>query len=194
MRTRPTALRVSFGLVVATLVLSAVSATARQISAGILATSKDLDTWTNYYDDSRQTEKGLSLILRGKGGESRLSFSARLEGRFPKNPPGEVRLQASADPRVNPNTQRTPALEFFVVDQKEKKPWSIDLTSQLTVDNPAPGAMISDAIGHMKAADFTRLVKAGTIHANIFMVDVEFRQDQIRALEKYADSIFLKEK
>lgn len=194
MRTRPSALRVSFGLVVATLVLSAVSTNARQISAGILAASKDLDTWTNYHDDTRETEKGLSLVLRGKGGESRLSFSARLEGRFPKNPPATVRLQASADPRINPNTQRTPALEFFVIDAKDKKPWSLDLTSELTVDNPAPGAMISDAIGHMRGADFTRLVKAKTIHANIFMVDVEFRDDQIRALEKYADSIFLKEK
>ena len=193
MRTRPTALRVSFGLVVATLVLSSFSVSARQISAGVLATSKDLDTWTNYYDDSRQTEKGLSLVLGGKGGEMRLSFSARLEGRFPKNPPASVRLQASADPRINPNTQRTPALEFLV-DAKEKKPWSIDLTSELTVDNPAPGAMVNDAIGHMRGADFTRLVKAKTIRANIFMVDVEFRQDQIRALEKYADSIFLKEK
>jgi hypothetical protein len=193
MRTRPTALRVSFGLVVATLVLSGFSVSARQISAGILATSKDLDTWTNYYDDSRQTEKGLSLVLGGKGGEMRLSFSARLEGRFPKNPPASVRLQASADPRINPNTQRTPALEFLV-DAKEKKPWSIDLTSELTVDNPAPGAMVNDAIGHIRGADFTRLVKAKTIRANIFMVDVEFRQDQIRALEKYADSIFLKEK
>jgi hypothetical protein len=193
MRTRPTALRVSFGLVVATLVLSGFSVSARQISAGVLATSKDLDTWTNYYDDSRQTEKGLSLVLGGKGGEMRLSFSARLEGRFPKNPPARVRLQASADPRINPNTQRTPALEFLV-DAKEKKPWSIDLTSELTVDNPAPGAMVNDAIGHIRGADFTRLVKAKTIRANIFMVDVEFRQDQIRALEKYADSIFLKEK
>ena len=145
------------------------------------------------YDDSRQTEKGLSLVLGGKGGEMRLSFSARLEGRFPKNPPASVRLQASADPRINPNTQRTPALEFLV-DAKEKKPWSIDLTSELTVDNPAPGAMVNDAIGHIRGADFTRLVKAKTIRANIFMVDVEFRQDQIRALEKYADSIFLKEK
>jgi hypothetical protein len=193
MRTRPTALRVSFGLVVATLVLSSFSVSARQISAGMLATSKDLDTWTNYYDDSRQTEKGLSLVLGGKGGEMRLSFSARLEGRFPKNPPASVRLQASADPRINPNTQRTPALEFLV-DAKEKKPWSIDLTSELTVDNPAPGAMVNDAIGHIRGADFTRLVKAKTIRANIFMVDVEFRQDQIRALEKYADSIFLKDK
>jgi hypothetical protein len=193
MRTRPTALRVSFGLVVATLVLSSFSVSARQISAGVLATSKDLDTWTNYYDDSRQTEKGLSLILGGKGGEMRLSFSARLEGRFPKNPPASVRLQASADPRINPNTQRTPALEFLV-DAKEKKPWSIDLTSELTVDNPAPGAMVNDAIGHIRGADLTRLVKAKTIRANIFMVDVEFRQDQIRALEKYADSIFLKDK
>ena len=193
MRTRPTALRVSFGLVVATLVLSSFSVSARQISAGVLATSKDLDTWTNYYDDSRQTEKGLSLVLGGKGGEMRLSFSARLEGRFPKNPPASVRLQASADPRINPNTQRTPALEFLV-DAKEKKPWSIDLTSELTVDNPAPGAMVNDAIGHIRGADFTRLVKAKTIRANIFMVDVEFRQDQIRALEKYADSIFLKDK
>ncbi len=120
MRNRPTALRVSFGLVVATLVLSSFSVSARQISAGMLASSKDLETWTNYYDDSRQTEKGLSLVLRGNGGEMRLSFSARLEGRFPKNPPASIRVQASADPRINPNTQRTPALEFLVDAQGEE--------------------------------------------------------------------------
>jgi hypothetical protein len=33
--------------------------------------------------------------------------------------------------------------------------------------------------------------KARSIRANIFMVDVEFRPDQLRALQKFAESIFL---
>jgi hypothetical protein len=190
MRTRPTALRVSFGLVVATLVLSSFSVSARQISAGMLSTSKDLDTWTSYYDDSRQTEKGLSLILRGNGGEMRLSFSARLEGRFPKNAPAQVRVQASADPRINPNTQRTPALAFLV-DAKGEKPWSLDLTASMTPNTPAPGAMIDDGIAQILAKDFTQMAKAKSIRANVFMVDVEFRPEQLHALQKFAESIFL---
>jgi hypothetical protein len=190
MRTRPTPLRVSFGLVVATLVFCTCTASARQISAGILSNSKDLDTWTTYHDDSRETEKGLSLVLRGNGGEMRLSFSARLEGRFPKNPPAQVRVQASADPRINPNTQRTPAL-VFLVDAKSPKPWTLDLTSSMTPNTPAPGAMIDDAIARVTAKDFTQMSKAKSIRANIFMVDVEFRPDQLRALQKFAASVFL---
>lgn len=190
MRNRPTALRVSFGLVVATLVLSGLSVSARQISAGILSNSKDLDTWTTYHDDSRETEKGLSLVLRGNGGEMRLSFSARLEGRFPKNGPAGVRVQASADPRINPNTQRTPAL-VFLMDAKGEKPWTLDLTSSMTPNTPAPGAMIDDAIAKIVSKDFTQMAKSKSIRANIFMVDVEFRPDQLRALQKFAESIFL---
>ncbi len=44
------------------------------------------------------------------------------------------------------------------------------------------------------AKDFTQMSKAKSIRANIFMVDVEFRPDQLRALQKFAESIFLKEK
>lgn len=190
MRNRPTALRVSFGLVVATLVLSSFPISARQISAGMLATWKDLDTWTSYHDDSRETEKGLGFIVRGNGGEMRLAFSARLEGRFPKNPPAAVRVQASADPRINPNTQRTPAL-VFLIDAKGEKPWTLDLTSSMTPNTPAPGAMIDDAIGQIVSKDFAQMAKAKSIRANVFMVDVEFRPDQLRALQKFAESIFL---
>jgi hypothetical protein len=190
MRHRPTAFRVSIGLVAVTLVVASLPAGARQISAGILSNSKDLETWTTYHEDSRETEKGLSLVLRGNGGEMRLSFSARLEGRFPKNPPPRVRVQASADPRVNPNTQRTPAL-VFLVDAKGEKPWTLDLTSSMTPNTPAPGAMIDDGIAQIAAKDFARMAKAKSIRANIFMVDVEFRLDQLRALQTFAGSIFL---
>ena len=115
---------------------------------------------------------------------------ARLDGRFPKTPPAQIRVQASADPRINPNTQRTPALAFLV-DAKGEKPWSLDLTSSMTPNTPAPGAMIDDAIAQILARDFTQMSKAKSIRANIFMVDVEFRPDQLRALQKFAESIFL---
>lgn len=192
MRIRLPAIRVLFGVItiaLGVLVLGS-SVGARQISAGVLANGKDLDTWTNYFDDSRQTEKGLGLVLGGKGGQVRLTFSARLDGKFPTKPPAAVRVESSADPMTNPNTQRTPAFRFLV-DAKSKKPWSVDLSEHMTVDNPAPGAMINDQIAMMKADEFSKLAEAKTIHANLFMVDVEFRNDQLRALQDFADHIFL---
>jgi hypothetical protein len=195
MRIRPPAIRVLLSVVtiaVGVIVLGT-SVGARQISAGVLATWKDLDTWTNYFDDSRQTEKGLGFILGGKGGQARLSFSARLDGKFPNKPPTLIRVESSADPMTNPNTQRTPAFLFFV-DAKSKKPWSVDLSERHTVDNPAPGAMINDQIAALKPAEFSRLAQAKSIHANLFMVDVEFRNDQLRALQDFASHIFLGER
>jgi hypothetical protein len=193
MRTRHTARRVSVGLLIAALGLGLVEARtgAKQIGAGILSTTRDLETWSTYHDDSRMTEKGLGLILSGSGGTTKLSLSAQLEGRFPNKPPAMVRVRASADPRTNPNTLRTPALKFFV-DAKEEKPWVLDLSSSMVPDDPAPGSNISDAVAQIKAADFVKLAQAKTIRANVFMVDVQFRPDQLKALQKFADTIFLK--
>jgi hypothetical protein len=61
----------------------------------------------------------------------------------------------------------------------------------MTPNTPAPGAMIDDGIAQILARDFTQMSKAKSIRANIFMVDIEFRPDQLRALQKFAESIFL---
>jgi len=76
MRTSQPARRVLFGLVIVVLAMGAAARMgARQISAGMLATMKDLDTWTTYHDDSRQTERGLGFVLGGKVGVGTLAFA-----------------------------------------------------------------------------------------------------------------------
>ena len=194
MRMHTPALRVLVALSVALCAATHVAPLgAHQISAGILATWKDLDTWTNYHDDSRETEKGLGLILGGSGGEMRLGFSARLAGRFPNKPPAVIRVEASADPRSNPNTLRWPALRFHL-DEHTDHPLLIDLSDRMTVDNPAPGAMVNNSVAQMTPDDLLALLDAKTVSVNIFQVDVAFREDQLKALAKYADSIFVKKK
>jgi len=194
MRTSQPARRVLSGLVIVVLAMGAAARMgARQISAGMLSTMKDLDTWTTYHDDSRQTERGLGFVLGGKGGQMRLSFVAMLEGRFPKTAPTAIRVQASADPMANPNTLRNSTLTFFV-DAKTEKPFVLDLSSRLTSDNPAPGAMVLDSIAQITADEFAKVAWAESIRANVFMVDVQFRPDQLRALQKFSDSIFISKK
>ncbi len=162
-----------------------------QIRAGVLATWKDLDTWTSYHEDTRETEKGFGLILSGTGGETRMAFTARLEGRYPNRPPRSVSIEASADPRINPNTLRMPTLKFLI-DEESKNPMTLDLSDHMTVDNPAPGAMVNDATVTIPASQFVTLAWAETIKANVFMVDVRFSKPQLAGLQKYAESIFLK--
>jgi len=192
MRTWHSARRVLAAIVIVGLgvTIAAGRAGARQISAGVLSTMKDLDTWTTYHDDTRKTERGVGFVLGGNGGAMRLSFSAMLDGRFPNKPPASVRVQASGDPMANPNTIRQPVLTFFL-NAKTEKPSVLDLTARATSDNPAPGAFVNDQIAAVTPAEFTKLAWAETIRVNIFMVDVQFRPDQLRALQKFADAIFL---
>jgi len=201
MRSGHSILRAFVQVVVAVLVVSTLGVPlgARQIRAGVLATWKDMETWTQYHDDTRETEKGIGLVLGGGGGQMRLSFVARLAGRFPNKPPATVALEAAADPMANPNTLRNPTLRFLVTpfpDEKhpevKPKPLALDLSDRMVVDNPAPGAMVNDAVARLKADEFTAIASAKTVKAKVFMVDVEFNADQLNALEKYAESVFLK--
>jgi hypothetical protein len=206
MRSGHSILRAFGGAVVAVAVVSAIGVPlgARQIRAGVLATWKDGETWTQYHDDTRETEKGLGLILGGSGGQMRLSFVARLAGRFPNKPPSAVAMEAAADPMGNPNTLRNPTLRFLVTpapDEKQppdqqrmadEKPIVLELTDRMVVDNPAPGAMVNDAVARLKPEEFQAIAYAKTVKAHIFMVDVEISAAQLKALQKYAESVFLK--
>jgi len=193
MRTGHSTLRALAGVVVAgvTVWTIGVPLDARQIRAGVLATWKDLETWTQYHDDTRETEKGLGLVLSGGGGQMRLAFSARLEGRFPNKPPASVAIEAAADPMANPNTLRNPTLHFLVTSPDDKRT-VLELSNRMVVDNPAPGAMVNDAVARIKPEEFASLAWAKAIKANVFMVDVEFSADQLKALQKYAESLFVK--
>jgi hypothetical protein len=206
MRTGHSILRAFAGIIVAAVAVSTIGVPlgARQIRAGVLATWKDGETWTQYHDDTRETEKGLGLILGGSGGQMRLSFVARLAGRFPNKPPSTVAIEAAADPMGNPNTLRNPTLRFLVTpapddkappDQKrmvDEKPVVLELSDRMIVDNPAPGAMVNDAVARLKPEEFEAIAYAKAVKAHIFMVDVEFSAAQLKALQKYAESVFLK--
>jgi hypothetical protein len=195
MRTGHSILRASAGLVVVALgvCIIGVPLGARQIRAGALATWKDLETWTQYHDDTRETEKGLGMILSGAGGQMRLSFAARLDGRFPNKPPAAVAIEVAADPMANPNTLRNPTLQFLATSI-DGKHTALDLSTRMVVDNPAPGAMVNDAVAKLKPEEFGAIAWAKAVRANVFMVDVEFSADQLRALQKFADSLFLTKK
>jgi hypothetical protein len=193
--------RAFVGVVVAILVVSTIGVPlgARQIRAGALATWKDGETWTLYHDDTRETERGIGFILGGSGGQMRLAFAARLEGRFPNKPPSTVAIEAAADPMANPNTQRNPTLKLLVMPAPDEKhpddkpqPIALDLSDRMVVDNPAAGAMVADAVARLKADEFTAIAWAKVVKANVFMVDVEFNAAQLKALQKYAESVFLK--
>ncbi len=194
MRSRHSILRAFVGVVIAGLAVwtIAVPVNARQIRAGALATWKNLETWTQYHDDTRETEKGIGLILSGSGGQMRLSFSARLAGRFPNKPPASVFLEAAADPMANPNTLRSQTLQFMITSPDDKHS-ALDLSTRMVVDNPAAGAMLNDAVAKLKPEEFGSIAWAKAVKANIFMVNVEFVPEQLRALQKYADSLFLKQ-
>jgi len=207
MRTGHPILRAVAGVVVAAVVaVSAIDVpvSARQIRAGVLATWKDGETWTQYHDDTRETEKGLGLILGGAGGQMRVSFVARLAGRFPNKPPSAVAMEAAADPMGNPNTLRNPTLRLLITpapDDKQppdarprvdEKPVVLELSDRMVVDNPAPGAVVNDAVARLTAEEFAAIAYAKAVKAHIFTVDVEFSTAQLKVLQKYAESIFLK--
>ncbi len=123
----------------------------------------------------------------------RLSFAARLDGRFPNKPPAAVAIEAAADPMANPNTLRNPTLQFLATSI-DGKHTALDLSTRMVVDNPAPGAMVNDAVAKLKPEEFGAIAWAKAVRANVFMVDVEFSADQLRALQKFADSLFLTKK
>jgi hypothetical protein len=80
-------------------------------------------------------------------------------------------------------------------DQKrmvDEKPVVLELSDRMVVDNPAPGAMVNDAVARLKPEEFEAIAYAKAVKAHIFMVDVEFSASQLKALQKYAESVFLK--
>jgi hypothetical protein len=52
--------------------------------------------------------------------------------------------------------------------------------------------MVNDAVARLKPEEFEAIAYAKAVKAHIFMVDVEFSASQLKALQKYAESVFLK--
>jgi hypothetical protein len=153
----------------------------------------DLETWNRPGSDNRTTEVGLGLHLSGSGGTMLLSFAATLNSRTPKAPPSELNITVGAPFNSNPNTVRSGVLGFVVeiedLIKKTSEKKTIDLSSRLTLDNPAPGAVPENGTARMSIAQFTDLAKARTAVARVIGVDVSFRPDQLKAVQAFAERI-----
>ena len=171
---------------------------AAQVPAGILGNVNDLEKWTRYYDDTRETEFGLGLIPKGGGNSLRLTYDARLEGRFPSQPPRIVVLHAIVGALTNPNVNRTPQLIFETETIKKDAAGTpaiiamkLDLTSRALPDRPAPGAMPEDLMVRLTVDEFAGMAQADTIRINAFGFSLKLSDQQIDALHEYGKRIFV---
>lgn len=159
--------------------------TSAQMLVGLRSEWGDLETWTHALESSRETELGLGLQLNGSTGTTLVAFMGRLSLRDPKTPPRDLDVQVGTGKMTNPNLVRRSILTFLA-DEGTPKARTVDLSSQLRVDNPSPGAIITDGVSRIDAADFVRLASATKLKATVLGFDVTFRQDQITALKSLA--------
>jgi hypothetical protein len=181
---------------VAVVISTSAGQPAAQSLTGLRPSWSDLETWSRKGMDIRETDVGVGLHLSGVGGTMLLSFSATLNSRSPSSAPSEVAVMAGAPLDSNPNTVRTAVLGFVVeiedVVKKTSERKTIDLTSKLILDNPAPGARVENGIAKMTIAQFTDMVKAKTASARIFGADVVFRADQLKAVAAFGERIHVR--
>ena len=138
------------------------------------ASWRDLETWSQPAGGGR-TERGLGLHLSGSSGTVMVAFVARAGGQ------GDVTVQISTGPLVNPNRMQTATLVFRGTDDQRRQ-FELDLSSRLTVDNPAPGAQVTSGMARMRAAEFARLAGATGVTAAVLGLDVAVRPDQLEAM------------
>jgi hypothetical protein len=162
---------------------------------GLRPSWSDLETWSRKGMDIRETEMGIGLHLSGSGGTMMLSFSAKMNSRSPNASPAEVQIMVGA-PFNSANIVRPRILGFVVeIENLAKKTIerkTIDISSSLALDNPAPGAVPEAGIATMTIAQFADIVKAKTAAARIFGVDVVFREDQLKAVRAFGERIRLR--
>jgi hypothetical protein len=171
----------------------AIETAADQVQAGYLATWADLSTWTRASRDTGQTEVGLGLVLDGPSGAMRLAFVVNQPARGRARTPTAIGFRVASGARVNPALLRTPTLIFTArvpAGTDRLKTVELDLSSAMTVDNPAPGAAITSALGSMPARDFQMLADARDLSAVLLGARVVFRNDQQVAVRAFRDRVF----
>jgi hypothetical protein len=142
------------------------------------ASWRDLETWSTPVGGG-QTERGLGLHLSGPSGRVMMAFVTRSTGRTAAD--RDVSVQVSTGPLGNPNRVQTPTLVFRGTDERKRK-FEIDLSSRLTVDNPAPGAQVTSGIARLRAGEFQRLSRATNVTATVLGLEVAIRADQLAAM------------
>jgi hypothetical protein len=159
--------------------------TSAQMLVGLRAEWGDLETWTHAIESSRESELGMGLHLTGPTGMTLVAFMGRLSARDPRTPPRDLDVQVSTGKMTNPTLLRRGVLSF-TADEGTARSRTIDLGANLKVDDPSPGAVISDGVSRIDASDFLRLASATTIRGNVLGFEITFRQDQISALKAFA--------
>jgi hypothetical protein len=160
--------------------------------AGYLADWADRSTWRRRDKATGKVEVGLGLVLNGSAGAMRLAFY--VEDPTPIVPAGlrPVRFRVAAGPRLNPGILRTPTLTFTAVvsiDGAKPRPVTIDASSTMTVDNPAPGAPVTSATGTLPQGAIQALADASALSGSILGVPVSFRDDQRGAIRAFRDRV-----
>jgi hypothetical protein len=164
---------------------------AAQMLQGLRSEWGDLETWTRAIESSRESELGLGLQLNGSAGTTLVAFMGRLSARDPRTPPRDLDIQVGTHKMTNPNLLRRPSLTFLMDEGTDKRK-SVDLGPSLKVDDPSPGAIISDGIARIDAADFLAMANAKKIKGNVFGFDVTLRSDQIAAIRALAERLQMK--
>ena len=166
---------------------------AAQQPAGMLASWGDLETWSRYDERRNESEVGLGLQPQGKMGPMLLSFSATFPGKIAVKAPNAVVAQVAVTPGVNPNVLRTPTL-VFLLDAKTPRAVTLDVSQRMNVDNPGPGAVVTTGRASLSPEEYSKLLSAATLHAEILGLQVEIRRDQLRAMRDFAERLHIRTK
>ena len=183
-------LRSIASIALAATLIAGVGRTAAQGLTGVQANWHDLETWSHYLEDTKQSELGLGLQPGGPAGSMLIAFLGRLSTRTPQAAASEVRIQVAANALSNPNLIRRATLTFLA-DAATDDRTPFDLSSRLIVDDPTPGGNVQNGIATMSPADFVRLGQSKTLTGNIFGFDVVFAREQIVAMKMFADTLHL---
>ena len=128
-----------------------------QVAAGSLANFKDQQTWTGVDPATGQPERGLGLIIAGRGGSTRLAFLARGRGTSTT-----ARVQVLRTPSANP-AARPPIVIRFTLDPGTPDQRVIDLSARVTIFPPGPGVPPESAAAPLSAADVEDTVSSSGI-------------------------------
>lgn len=157
---------------------------ANQIETGAITAWSDLETWSRPHLTTGDADTGLGLHLSGPNGPMLLAFSARVGDADSK----DITVQVAAGATVDSNVPRTATLRF-VLNGHNARRGTIDLSPHLKVDNPSLDAAVASGVAPMPATELLLIARAETITATVLGVEVQFRPDQIQAVDAFARRI-----
>lgn len=153
-----------------------------QVSAGSLANFKDQQTWTGVDPATGQPERGLGLVIAGRGGSTRLAFLSTGRGTQTT-----ARVQVLRTPSANP-TSRPPIVIRFTLDPGTPEQRVIDLSSRVTIFPPGPGVPPESASAPLSAADIEALVAAKAVDVQLLDVGGPLSPGQLDAIRAWASA------